>query len=94
MFDKAISESDKRFANEVSDFVNGKMDSAINTGRELAKDHRYLVNIKFKMAMAFIEQLDHDFKDGNYDARNEYACHLAHETIESLKEKELYYSTL
>lgn len=88
-----ISQSDKEFADVFSRFVNGKMSSASKTGRELANDHRYLVNQKLKVVMAFMEQLAEDYKDGYYDQRNEWACRLAAATIESLKEKELYYPT-
>ena len=52
-----ISENDKQFADEFSRFVNGKMSSAKKTGIELANDHRFLVQEKFKVAMFFIEQL-------------------------------------
>lgn len=52
-----ISENDKQFAGEFSRFVNGKMSSAKKTGIELANDHRFLVQEKFKVAMFFIEQL-------------------------------------
>ena len=41
--------------------------------------------------MGFIEQLAKDFKQGHYDPRDEWACKLASEMIESLEEKELYY---
>lgn len=52
-----ISENDKQFADEFSRFVNGKMSSAKKIGIELANDHRFLVQEKFKVAMYFIEQL-------------------------------------
>lgn len=52
-----ISENDKQFADEFSRFVNGKMSSAKKTGIELANDHRFLEQEKFKVAMFFIEQL-------------------------------------
>ena len=52
-----ISENDKQFADEFSRFVNGKMSCAMKTGIELANDHRFLVQEKFKVAMYFIEQL-------------------------------------
>lgn len=51
---KVISPNDKEFADVFSRFVNGKMGNAQLTGEELANDHRYLVNEKFKVAMAFI----------------------------------------
>lgn len=52
-----ISENDKLFADEFSRFVNGKMSSAKKTGIELANDHRFLVQEKFKVAMYFIEHV-------------------------------------
>lgn len=55
MNDYLISDNDKLFADEFSRFVNGKMGSAAKTGREWANDHRFLVNEKFKVVMAFME---------------------------------------
>lgn len=52
-----INDRDREFALEFSRFVNGGMCSAHKTGAELANDHRYLVNEKFKVVMGFIEQL-------------------------------------
>ena len=80
-----INERDKEFANEFSRFVNGKMCSASKVGAEFANDHRFLVNEKFKVMMAFMEQ------KGYYDLRNEWACTLAHAAIEALREQQLYY---
>lgn len=90
----AISENDRAFAQEFSRFVNGKMESACKTGHELANDHRYLVNEKFKVAMAFIEQLADNYKKGRYDERNEYACKAACFAIAHLEEIGVYYSSL
>jgi len=89
-----ISENDKQFADEFSRFVNGKMSSAKKTGIELANDHRFLVQEKFKVAMYFIEQLADNYKKDYYDPRNEWACKLANATIEHLKEQELYFPTI
>lgn len=94
MADSIISENDKQFADEFSRFVNGKMRSAKKTGIELANDHRYLVQEKFKVAMYFIEQLADNYKKGYYDPRDEWACKLAAATIEHLSEKELYFPTI
>ena len=86
-----INERDKEFANEFSRFVNGKMGSASKVGAEFANDHRFLVNEKFKVMMAFMEQLAVNYKKGYYDPRNEWACTLAHAAIEALREQQLYY---
>ena len=86
-----INERDKEFANEFSRFVNGKMCSASKVGAEFANDHRFLVNEKFKVMMAFMEQLAVNYQKGYYDLRNEWACTLAHAAIEALREQQLYY---
>lgn len=86
-----INERDKEFANEFSRFVNGKMCSASKVGAEFANDHRFLVNEKFKVMMAFMEQLAINYQKGYYDLRNEWACTLAHAAIEALREQQLYY---
>ena len=89
--DDMISERDKEFATEYSRFVNGKMCSASKLGAEFANDHRFLVNEKFKVMMAFMEQLAINYQNGYYDPRNEWACTLAHAAIEALREQQLYY---
>lgn len=91
---EVISEKDKAFAEEFSHFVNGKMESPLRTGHELANDHRYLVNEKFKVVMAFVEQLADNYKKGRYDDRDERACKVAYFAIEHLREIGVYYSSL
>lgn len=76
-----INERDKEFANDFSRFVNGKMCSASKVGAEFANDHRFLVNEKFKVMMAFMEQLSINYQKGYYDLRNEWACTLAHAAL-------------
>ena len=93
MYNDSIGKNDKEFADVFSRFVNGLMGSAVKTGKELANDHRYLVNQKFKVVIAFVEQLAENYQKGEYDARNEWACKLASEIIENLKEKKLYYTS-
>lgn len=41
---ETISEQDKAFAQEFANFVNGRMCSADQTGKELTRAHRYLHN--------------------------------------------------
>lgn len=94
MVEKFIKENDKQFADVFSRFVNGTMCSAKMTGRELANDHRYLVQEKFKVVMCFIEQLADNYKKGCYDQRDEWACTLSDSIIENLKERELYFPTI
>jgi hypothetical protein len=85
-----IDEKDKEFAKAFSEFVNGRMCSAKKTGMELANDHRYLVNEKFKVVLAFMEKLAVDYRNGHYDLRDEWACKLASAAIESLELQRLH----
>lgn len=89
--DYQLSENDRRFADEFSAFVNGKMGSSQKVGRALAVDHRYLVNQKAKVMFCFMEQLAENWHRGKYDLRNEWACRLAAEAIDHLAESGLYY---
>lgn len=86
-----LNEKDRQFAETFSEFVNGKMSSPRKTGKELAKDHRYLVNEKARLMFSFMEQLAEDWHKGRYDQRNEWACRLAAEAIDHLAEKKLYH---
>ena len=56
-YNNQLSENDKRFADEFSNYVNGKMASPRKVGKALADDHRYLVNEKAKLMFYFMEQL-------------------------------------
>lgn len=85
-----LTENDKRFANEFSEYVNGRMASPQKVGRALADDHRYLVNEKAKLMFCFMEQLAENWHKGRYDRRNEWACRLAAEAIDHLAENGLY----
>lgn len=85
-----MSDKDLEFARTFSRFVNGEMASAKKTGAELANDHRYLVHLKFKVMMGFMEQLAKDYKTGHYDTRDRWACKLASTAIDSLVENDLY----
>ena len=50
----AISNNDKEFVVAFDNFVNGKMQSATNTGKALATIHRYLQSQAFKVCVAEI----------------------------------------
>lgn len=54
---ETISEQDKAFAQEFSNFVNGRMCSADLTGKELTRAHCYLQQQMFKVCIGFIRQL-------------------------------------
>lgn len=92
--ERMISENDQEFADVFSRFVNGKMGSAQRVGEKLADDHRFLVNEKFKVAMAFIDKLAFCYNKGYYDLRDGWACEIAASIMEHLKEKEMYYSQI
>lgn len=86
-----ISEQDKAFAQEFANFVNGRMCSADNTGRELTRAHRYLQQQMFKVFVGFMRQLAYNYQKGSYDNRNEWASRLASEAYTRLIESGLIY---
>lgn len=86
-----ISEQDKAFAQEFANFVNGRMCSADNTGRELTRAHRYLQQQMFKVFVGFMRQLAYNYQKGSYDNRNEWASRLASEAYTCLIESDLIY---
>lgn len=85
------SEKDKAFALEFSDFVNGGMCSADQTGKEMTKAHRHLQQQMFKVFIGFMRQLAYNYQKGHYDQRNEWASKLASEAYRHLVERELIY---
>jgi len=87
----SISEQDKAFAQEFANFVNGRMCSADNTGRELTRAHRYLQQQMFKVFVGFMRQLAYNYQKGTYDDRNEWASRLASEAYTLLIESDLIY---
>ena len=86
-----VSGQDKAFAQEFANFVNGRMCSADKTGRELTRAHRYLQQQMFKVFIGFMRQLAHNYQNGFYDERNEWASRLASEASQHLIERELIY---
>ena len=85
-----LNEAEIKFVKEFSDFVNGRISSPKRVGDELANDHRYLVQEKFKVALGFLETLAMNWHKGYYDARNEWACALSAEMIDKLIAEDLY----
>lgn len=86
-----ISEQDKAFVQEFVNFVNGRMCSAENTGRELTRAHRYLQQEMFKVLIGFVRQLAYNYQNGYYDDRNEWSSRLASEAYSHLIESDLIY---
>lgn len=70
-YNHQLTENDRHFVEDFSEYVNGKMASSRNAGRALADDHRYLVNEKAKLMFFFMEQLAENWHRGKYDQRNE-----------------------
>lgn len=62
---EVISEQDKAFAKEFTNFVNGRMCSAEKTGKELTRAHRYLQQQMFKVFMGFMRQLAYNYQKGS-----------------------------
>lgn len=86
-----VAESDKEFAREFENFVNGKMHSADKTGKALTCAHRYLQQQMFKVFVGFMRQLAINYHRGRYDDRNEWASRLSAEAYDRLVETELIY---
>ena len=87
----AISKQDMEFAKEFESFVNGRMRSADDTGRELTRAHRYLQQQMFKVFIGFMRQLAYNYQNGRYDDRNEWASRLSAEAYGALVKKGLVY---
>ena len=86
-----LNESELEFVKSFSSFVNGRLSSPKQVGDELARDHRYLVQEKFKVVLAFMETLALNWHLGYYDTRNEWSCKLAAEMIDGLIQQNLYF---
>lgn len=81
--------NDNVFARQFSNFVNGRMCSHNETAKLMANDHRYLQQEMFKVFLSYAQILSHNYNNGFYDGRNEYACKCANEIISALEEKKL-----
>ena len=88
---ETISEQDKAFAQEFTNFVNGRMCSADKTGKELTRAHRYLQQQMFRVCMGFMRQVAFNYQKGSYDQRNEWASRLAATAYDRLTEENLIY---
>ena len=86
-----ISERDKAFVTEFEDFVNGRMSSAEKTGMAMTTMHRYLQQQAFKVFIGYMKALAHNYRNGRYDPRNEWASKLADEAYSHLIEADLIY---
>ena len=85
-FVSQISKCDADFVKSFVDFVNGKMSSKNDTGKELAKVHRYLQQEMFEVFFCFMKELAYTYKNGRYDARNEMAARFSAEAYQRLIE--------
>lgn len=88
---ETISEQDKAFAQEFTNFVNGRMCSADKTDKELTRAHRYLQQQMFRVFIGFMRQLAFNYQKGSYDQRNEWASRLAATAYDRLTEENLIY---
>lgn len=87
----AISKNDKEFVVAFDNFVNGKMQSATNTGKALATIHRYLQSQAFKVCVAYFVSSLSTTEPAYYDERNETAARRAAMMYDTLmKGDEIY----
>jgi hypothetical protein len=68
---------DDVFARFFGEFVNGRCGSVEHVSKAMCREHRYLQGQMFKVCVAYIKELAKAYKDGRYDARNEFACEEA-----------------
>ena len=78
------------FIKATKKFVNVYGVEQLEAARGLASMHRYLVNGFFGVVVRFIAILAQNYANGNYDGRNEFACHLSKIMIDALKEKDVW----
>ena len=88
-----IAEGDKAFVREFENFVNGKVSNAEKTGAAMTTMHRYLQQQAFKVFVGYMKALAHNYRQGRYDDRNEWASRLAAEAYSHLIDKALIYDT-
>lgn len=89
---ETISEQNKFFAQEFTNFVNGRMCSVDRTGKELTRAHRYLQQQMFRVFIGFMRQLAFNYQKGSYDQRNEWAYRLAATAYDRLTKENLIYN--
>jgi hypothetical protein len=66
----------------LSRFVNSNSEEAISVlGRAMCDDHTTLVQAKGRLVRGFLKQLQENYKEGWYDARNEAVCKWAVEVL-------------
>lgn len=78
--------NDDVFARNFSDYVNNTLHHEKKAAENMARDHRYLQNEMFIVCMAYIKELAKSFKNGNFDARNKYACETSKLIVDYLNE--------
>lgn len=83
--------NDNKNGNIISDMVNSSVFNAKDVANFMARDHRYLQGEFFKLCEYFIAILAHNYENGVYDGRNEYACKAAKVMTDALVEKELLF---
>lgn len=86
-----IAEGDKEFVKTFENFVNGRVSSTEKTGMAMTAMHRYLQQQAFNVFMGYMKALAHNYRQGRYDDRNEWASRLAAEAYSHLIDKELIY---
>ena len=78
-------------AKQISDVINSTSFYPKRVGVELSTDHRYLQEQFFECSLAFIACLANNYRNGRYDARNEFACKCAYVMMSELEKNEDLY---
>lgn len=88
-----IADGDKAFVEEFENFVNGRVSNTEKTGMAMTTMHRYLQQQAFKVCLGYMKALAHNYQQGRYDQRNEWASQLADVAYSALIEADLTYDT-
>lgn len=81
-----LTENEQEFVKQESDFINGRLHHTKEVAQAMARDHRYLVEQRFKLFLEYFKELAKNYRTGFFDPRNEWACKCARVAIDALIE--------
>ena len=82
-----VAEAISKLVNKMS----GSRDIAKSLGKQMANDHRTLVQTKMLIILEFLKELNTCYETNRYDARNEASCKLANKMLDALSPEDIEY---
>tara|TARA_Y100000385_G_C13091998_1_gene639267 strand:+ start:2815 stop:3099 length:285 start_codon:yes stop_codon:yes gene_type:complete len=67
----------------ISSISNSTLFNAKEEAIEASKEHRYLQHQMFMFCVHFIDLMAKNHKENRYDGRNEFACEMARDMVDS-----------